>query len=93
MDLQPRLANLTGIGATSMLQLQVVPSYALTGHKVQALTIKHTVRACLEGIFAWGSMYVMFSRVTDPRDLRLIGLPPLDILDQVAEEWLRLGLD
>ena len=87
MDIQPRPTPLAGIAATSMVQLQLVPSYALTCHKVQALTIKHVVRACLEGIFAWGSVYVMFSRVTDPRNLRLVGLPPYDLLDDVAQEW------
>ena len=49
-----------------MLQLSVVPAYALTIHKTQALSIKHVVCGCLEGIFAWGQLYVLMSRVTDP---------------------------
>ena len=31
-----------------MLQLQLQPAYCLTNHKVQALTIRHTVDGCLE---------------------------------------------
>ena len=32
--------------------------------KTQALSIKHVVCGCLEGIFAWGQLYVLISRVT-----------------------------
>ena len=69
-----------------MVQLPLQPAYGLTVHKVQALTIAHIVRGCLEGVFAAGSLYVLISRVTDPRNLELIGLPPADLLDDVAEE-------
>ena len=37
-------------GQPSLLQLPIVPSYALTVHKTQALSIKHIVRGCLEGV-------------------------------------------
>ena len=37
-------------GQPGLLQLPIVPSYALTVHKTQALSIKHTVRGCLEGV-------------------------------------------
>ena len=36
-------------GQPALLQLPIVPSYALTVHKTQALSIKHVVRGCLEG--------------------------------------------
>ena len=36
-------------GQPALLQLPIVPSYALTVHKTQALSIKHIVRGCLEG--------------------------------------------
>ena len=75
------------------MQLPLVPSYALTVHKTQALSIKHPVRGCLEGVFAMGQVYVLFSRVTDPRHLELIGLPPEDILEDVCHAWERAGLD
>ena len=35
--------------------------------------MKHVVRGCLESVFAMGQVYVLFSRVTDPRHLELIG--------------------
>ena len=47
----------------------------------------------MEGVFAAGSLYVLISRVTDPGNLELIGLPPADLLDDVAEELLRRGID
>ena len=42
-----------------MLQLSVTPCYALTIHKTQALSIKHTVRGCLEGVFAFGPVVLV----------------------------------
>ena len=51
------------------------------------------VGGCLEGIFAHGHTYVLFSRVTDPECLRLIGLPPKDMLLDVVEAWEEAGLD
>ena len=35
--------------------------------------MKEKVFGCLEGVFAMGQVYVLFSRVTDPRHLELIG--------------------
>ena len=67
-----------------MLQLSIVPAYALTIHKTQALSIKHIVRGSLEGIFAFGQVYVLISRVTDPANLELIGLPPKDIIEDLS---------
>ena len=40
---------------------------------MQALSIKHLVLGCLEGVFALGQVYVLFSRVTDPLHLALVG--------------------
>eukprot|EP00973_Karenia_brevis_P065935 9165456-Karenia_brevis.AAC.1 len=37
-----------------LIQVLVVPAYALSIHKSQSLTIKHVVKGCLEGIFAHG---------------------------------------
>ena len=76
-----------------MLQLAVQPAYALTIHKVQALTIAHVVHGGLEGVFAHGQVYVLVSRVTDPRNFHAVGLPPLDLLDAVARAWRDAGLD
>ncbi len=66
---------------------------ALTIHKVQALTIKNKVHGCLEGVFALGQVYVLFSRVTDPDNFHLVGIPPEDLLEDVARAWQRAGLD
>ena len=76
-----------------MIQLPLVPAYALSIHKVQSLTMRNAVLGCLEGIFAHGQLYVLVSRVTDPQDFRLVGLPPKDLLDDVAQAWAARGLD
>ena len=46
MDVQVREENLNIRGAPIMLQLPLVPAYALTIHKTQALSIKHLVLGC-----------------------------------------------
>ena len=44
-------------------------------------------------MFAQGSVYVLASRVTDPQNLVLVGLPPKDLLDAVAQAWQEAGFD
>ena len=46
MDVQVRQENLNIRGAPIMIQLPLVPAYALTIHKTQALSIKHLVLGC-----------------------------------------------
>ena len=91
IDVQPRPEGLKARGEPVMLQLSLVPAYALTIHKTQALSIKHVVCGCLEGIFAWGQLYVLISRVTDPANLHLIGLPPKDLVEEVGSALKRAG--
>ena len=91
IDVQPRPEGLKARGEPILLQLSLVPAYALTIHKTQALSIKHVVCGCLEGIFAWGQLYVLISRVTDPANLHLIGLPPKDLVAEVANALRRAG--
>ena len=94
MDITARQETLTNIqGLPVLLQLCVVPCYALTVHKVQALSIKHIVRGCLEGVFAQGQVYVLISRATDPRNVELVGLPPKDLFNQVVAAWRKAGMD
>ena len=93
MDVQARPEGLKGCSGASIVQLPLQPAYGLTVHKVQALTIAHIVRGCLEGVFAAGSLYVLISRVTDPKNFQLVGLPPTDLLDDVAEELQRRGIN
>ena len=94
IEVRPQPEHLKGNWAHSILeQLAIIPAYAAVLHKVQALTIPNIVRLCLEGIFAHGSFYVGASRSTDPDNFQLIGLPPIDLLDDVAKKWLQLGLD
>ncbi len=38
-------------------------------------------------------VYVLISRVTDPRNFELLGIPPLDLLEDVAEAWRAAGMD
>ena len=59
MDVTARQESLVLRGDPILLQLPVVPSYALTVHNVQALSIKHEVVGCLEGVFAQGQVYVL----------------------------------
>ena len=76
-----------------LVQVPLVPAYALSIHKSQSLTIKHIVKGCLEGIFAHGHAYTMTSRSTDPLNFEFVGLPPTDLLDEVAAAWAAHGLD
>ena len=76
-----------------MRQLTLQPAYGLTIHKVQSLTIRITVQGCLEGVFALGQVYVLSSRVTDPANFQLVGMPPEDLLEEVARAWKEAGLD
>ena len=94
IDVTPRPEPLNNIaGQPILLQLGVVPSYALTIHKVQALSLKWTVMGCLEGVFASGQVYVLLSRVTDPRNVVLLGVPPADLLPDVVKAWQEQGKD
>ena len=94
IDVAPRQENLTSIpGMPVMVQMPLQPCYGLTIHKTQALSIMHIVRGLLEGIFAQGQFYVLVSRVTDPRNFHLLGLPPIDMLEEVADAWRAAGLD
>ena len=58
MDVTARQESLAIRGDAILLQIPLVPSYALTVHKVQALSIKHLVLGCIERIFAQGQVYV-----------------------------------
>ena len=48
LDVVARQEALKARGEPQMLQLPLVPAYALTIHKTQALSIKHRVNGCLE---------------------------------------------
>ena len=94
LDLVPRKESVPAAkGQPLMLQLQLQPAYCLTNHKVQALTIRHQVDGCLEGVFAHGQIYVQVSRVVDPAFYAAIGIPPADLLDDVAAAWSAQGFD
>ena len=55
LDVEPRREMVPAArGKPSMMQLKVQPAYALTIHKVQAMTIVHTLLGCLESVFALG---------------------------------------
>jgi hypothetical protein len=94
IDVIVRQESLTSVpGHPVMVQLPIQPAYALTVHKTQALSISHIVRGCLEGVFAQGQIYVLVSRVTDPRNFELLGVPPVDLREAVAEGWRLAGMD
>ena len=86
LDIEPRREMVpSAIGKPAMLQFTLQPAYGLSIHKVQSMTILHKVLGCLEGVFAHGQIYVLMSRVTDPEHFHAVGLPPADLLDDVAE--------
>ena len=58
MGLGARDESLNILGEPILMQLCVVPAYALTVHKTQALSIKHLVLGALGGIFALGQAAV-----------------------------------
>ena len=92
MDVTVRQETMMHVrGEPVLVQIPVVPCNALTIHKTQALSIKHDVFGCLEGVFAQGQVYVLFSRVTDPKNLMLVGVPPFDLVDDVAIAWEKAG--
>ena len=94
MDVTARQETLpTVAGMPVLLQIPLVPCYALTIHKTQALSLRHIVRGCLEGVFAFGQVYVLISRVTDPVNMQLVGLPPMDVLPEIYAAWKAAGLD
>ena len=94
IDLQPGNEEVPRArGKPNMMQLQVQPANALTIHKCQSLTIHDVVYGCLEGVFAHGQVYVLWSRVTHPQNFHLVGLPPADLLSDVAKAWQEAGFD
>jgi len=92
MEVIPRSETLLIPGQPVLQQVPLAPSYALTVHKVQSLSMADVVRGCLESVFAYGQLYVLISRVTDPENFQLIGLPPADLLDAVARAWQEAGM-
>lgn len=94
MDVTCRQETLVTIpGAPVLLQEPLVPCYGLTIHKTQALSLRHIVHGCLEGTFAFGQVYVLASRVTDPQLLHLVGLPPMDLLMEIYDALKAAGFD
>ena len=61
--------------------------------QTQALSIKHVVKGCLEGVFAFGQVYVLVSRCTDPVNFELVGIPPIDLVREVARALREGGYD
>ena len=57
------------------------------------LSIKHLVIGCFEGVIALGQVYVLVSRVTDPQNFVLVGVPPKDLLEDIAAALLGRGVD
>ena len=58
MDLGARNESLNIRGEPILMQLCVVPAYALTVHKTQALSIKHLAFGAVEGMFALGQVAI-----------------------------------
>jgi hypothetical protein len=94
LDLNVRQETIGNVqGQPVLLQLPLVPCYALTTHKTQALSLRHRVDGSLEGVFSTGQVYVLISRVTDPANFCLVGVPPCDMVNEVHEAIGAAGLD
>eukprot|EP00973_Karenia_brevis_P069413 9652231-Karenia_brevis.AAC.1 len=96
IDVKPRRETIVSArGRPALLQLPVGPAYGLSVHKSQSLSIPHVTQGCLEGVFAAGQCYTQTSRATDPRKYQAIGLPPVDLLEDVAAalQVARLDVD
>ena len=64
MDCVVRQENLAIRGEPIMLQLSLVPAYALTVHKTQALSIKHLVLGCVALSFIRALLHAILLRET-----------------------------
>ena len=93
MDLPAREEDLDKRLNAVVKQLCLVPAYSLSTHKSQSLSIKHQLIGSLEGIFALGQAYVFFSRTTDPQKTMLVGVPPKDIVQDLAQALIAKGID
>ena len=51
------------------------------------------VIGCFEGVFALGQVYVLVSRVVDPQNFVLVGVPPKDLLEDLAAALVARGVD
>jgi hypothetical protein len=65
-------------------QVQLMPAYALTGHKAQGLTMYLSYIA-LRGVFGFGLPYTMFTRTPFRYNIWCIGVPPRDIFDMLLK--------
>ncbi|MCO5562774.1 hypothetical protein L7F22_016406 [Adiantum nelumboides] len=54
-------------------------AYAMTGHKSQGATIHNKLLLVFKDAFALGLAYVMLSRITDRKNLKILGMPTPDI--------------
>ena len=93
MDLPAREEELDKRLNAVVKQLCLVPAYSLSTHKSQSLSIKHQLIGSVEGIFALGQAYVFFSRTTDPQKIMLVGVPPKDLVEDVAQRLISKGVD
>ena len=58
----------------------------------QALSIKHLVVRCLEGVFAMGQVRVLVPRCVDPASFLLCGVPPKGSLGDVTAALIAKGI-
>ena len=93
MAVGARQGNLAVKGEPIMLQLPLAPAYSLTVHKTQTLSINHLVIGCSDGVFAVGQVCGFVSRCTDPANFLLCGVPPKDLIGDVAAAFIVRGID
>jgi ATP-dependent DNA helicase PIF1 len=62
-----------------MKQIPLLPSYALTIHKSQGMTLDTAIIDC-KNIFACGQLYVALSRVRDINNLKVINFDKKQII-------------
>ena len=54
---------------------------------------EQVVTICLDRISGYGEFYSLVRHCSDPAKLRLVGVPPSDMIDSVAAAWAAAGLD
>lgn len=71
--------NLQGKRVANMKQIPLLPSYALTIHKSQGMTLDAAIIDC-KNIFACGQLYVALSRVRNIENLKVINFDKKQII-------------
>ena len=74
-------------------QMNVCLHICSSHFRFQASSIRHLLIGCFTGVFALGQVCLLVSRVMDPQNFVLVGVPPEDLLEDIAAALLGQGVD